>query len=52
MNIQTLKRALFLAIGLCTLLAAALGYTVFHRDGRVLALIDGDPVVARGPADA
>jgi multidrug efflux pump subunit AcrA (membrane-fusion protein) len=52
MNIQTLKRALLLAIGLCVLLAAALGYTLFHRDGRVLAQNDGNPVVASGPADA
>jgi hypothetical protein len=37
MNNKSLKRALFVAIGLCTLLAAALAYTVSHRDGRVHA---------------
>jgi RND family efflux transporter MFP subunit len=51
MNNKSLKRALFVAIGLCTLLAAALAYTVSHRDGRVHAQDDSDPVVARGPAD-
>ena len=52
MNNKSLKRALFMAIGLCTLLAAALAYTVSHRDGRVHAQDDSDPVVASGPADA
>ena len=52
MNNKSLKRALFVAIGLCTLLAAALAYTVSHRDGRVHAQDDSDPVVASGPADA
>src|SRR6266567_4354801 len=52
MNIETLRRALFMAIGLCVLLAAALGYTAFHRDGRVHAQGDSEPVVARGPAVA
>jgi Cu(I)/Ag(I) efflux system membrane fusion protein/cobalt-zinc-cadmium efflux system membrane fusion protein len=52
MNDKNLKRALFVAIGLCTLLAAALAYTVSHREGRVHAQDDSDPVVASGPADA
>jgi RND family efflux transporter MFP subunit len=52
MNDQSLKRALFVAVGLCTLLAAALAYTVSHRDGRVHAENDSDPVVASGPVDA
>jgi len=52
MNNKSLKRALFVAIGLCTLLAAALAYTVSHRDGRVHAQDDSDPVVASGPAEA
>jgi RND family efflux transporter MFP subunit len=52
MNNKSLKRALFVTIGLCTLLAAALAYTVSHRDGRVHAQDDPDPVVASGPADA
>lgn len=52
MNNKSLKRALFVAIGLCALLAAALAYTVSHRDGRVHAEDDSDPVVASGPADA
>jgi RND family efflux transporter MFP subunit len=52
MNNKSLKRALFVAIGLCTLLAAALAYTVSHRDGRVHAQGDSDPVVANGPADS
>ena len=52
MNDQSLKRALFVAIGLCSLLAAALEYTVSHRDGRVHAENDSDPVVASGPVSA
>jgi len=52
MNNKSLKRALVVAIGLCTLLAAALAYTVSHRDGRVHAQDDSEPVVASGPADA
>jgi RND family efflux transporter MFP subunit len=52
MNNKSLKRALFVTIGLCSLLAAALAYTVSHRDGRVHAQDYADPVVASGPADA
>src|SRR5215472_13231828 len=51
MDDKSLKRALFVAIGLCTLLAAALAYTVSHRDGRVHAEDDSDAVVASGPVD-
>jgi Cu(I)/Ag(I) efflux system membrane fusion protein/cobalt-zinc-cadmium efflux system membrane fusion protein len=51
MNDKSLKRALFVAIGLCTVLAAALAYTASHREGRVHAQGDSDPVVASGPAD-
>jgi multidrug efflux pump subunit AcrA (membrane-fusion protein) len=51
MNNKSLKRALFVAIGLCTLLTAALAYIVSRRDGRVHAKDESDPVVASGPAD-
>src|SRR5579863_5378014 len=51
MSERTLKQAFLLAVGLCIVLAGALGYLVFHRDGRVEARSDADPVVASGPSD-
>jgi RND family efflux transporter MFP subunit len=52
MNEQRLKRTLSVAVAMCVLLAAALGYTVLHRDGRAHAQDESDPVVASGPAAA
>jgi RND family efflux transporter MFP subunit len=49
MTERTLKSALAVSALLCVALASALGYMFWHRSTPSVSLVDGGPVVARGP---
>jgi Cu(I)/Ag(I) efflux system membrane fusion protein/cobalt-zinc-cadmium efflux system membrane fusion protein len=49
MNEHTHKRAFGLAVVVCLLLAAALGFELLRREGKAQPAEEVDPVVARGP---
>jgi Cu(I)/Ag(I) efflux system membrane fusion protein/cobalt-zinc-cadmium efflux system membrane fusion protein len=50
MKTRSYQFALAAAVAVCTLLAAALGYVLIHRDHAAPQEASQDPVVARGPA--
>lgn len=49
MSDRMYRRAFFVALSACVALAAGIAYLMLHR-GHPLAVQNGDPVVARGPA--